>query len=139
MEFYKPLQYLKLVYDRNRQVIKLVSNINVLVGQFKALIRKKAEPSGLTDYLIEYFVTDDESREERYTDKDVVEFDIIPKWVPDNSETDLIDQVANAIKIDLGEKKASFYRVTVEIYLKNEVLGGKVTTTISNDGDIVID
>ena len=144
MELYKPLQYLKLVYDQKGRVVKLVSDINVLVGQYKILTRKLTEPSKTVDYLIEYFVKVDEGCLERFTFKDLVEFDILSDWPPENSETgiadqEIKDQVASAIKTDLDSKEAKFYKVTVEVYLQNGETGGKVTTTISENGDIVID
>ena len=149
MELHKPLQYLKFVYNKSRQSVKLVSNINVLVDKNKTLTRKNAVPVRTADYLIEYFVKHDDSGLERNTFKDLVEFDILPKWSHEYTKTEIedkelenkeiTDQVASAIKNDLSINKARFYMVTVVVYLEDGSTGGKVTTTISENGDIVID
>ena len=141
MALYKPLQKLKLVYNQNGQVVKIVSNINILVKEYKKLTRVLTEPpqsAGLADYLIEYYVKDDVTSLERYTFKDLVEFDILLNWSPENS-LPIEKQIEEAIKADLIKKNVPFYRVKTVVYLEDGSTGGKVTSTISNDGDIVID
>ncbi len=138
MGTYEPIQGLKLVYKQNEQVVKVVSDIDVLVDENKTLTRKATGLTGPADYLIEYCVTDHDDSLERYTFKDLVEFDILLNWSPENS-LPIEKQIEEAIKADLIKKNVPFYRVKTVVYLEDGSTGGKVTSTISNDGDIVID
>ena len=138
MGTYEPIQGLKFVYKQNDKLVKIVSDIDVLVDENKTLTRKATGSTGPADYLIEYCVTDHDDSLERNTFKDLVKFDILLNWSPDNS-LPIKKQVANAIKADLVKKNVPSYRVKTVVYLENGSTGGKVTTTISNNGDIVID
>ncbi len=138
MGTYEPIQGLKLVYQQNDKIVKVVSNISVSVDENKTLTRKVAESTGLADYLIEYLVKDHAGNLRGNTFKDLVEFDILSNWSPDNS-LPIEKQVEEAIKADLIKKNVPFYRVKTVVYLENGSTGGKVTTTISDNGDIVID
>ena len=141
MALYKPLQKLKLVYNQNRKLVKTVSNINFLTDKDKKLTRVVTGPpqsAGLADYLIEYYVRDDVDSPEGNTFKDLVEFNILSNWTPETS-AGIKEQVAKAVKADLMKKQVLFYRVTTVVYLEDGSTGGKVTTTISDNGDIVID
>jgi hypothetical protein len=140
MKYFEPFQRLdQYVYLKSENAVYVKSSVNVQLPNGSTLIGKDPVYNSSIVATLEYLFSVDNSAPEPYIFEQVrliKFFDNVPLVSASMDTATLTKTVRDAITQKLGSN--GFYTVTCIVYNNKNAVGGQVTNTISNQGDVAI-
>jgi hypothetical protein len=135
MEFYKPSQYLSLLFYREEiSNLYLKSRNDVLISANEALGSRMKNVSG-DDFDVDLNIVNDDEYDSQYIDSIQV-----VNQIRSDLNINVVDKTEDEIRTQIKTALGSSYQSTVssKVIKKDGSPGGKATNTIDQDGDIEI-
>jgi len=144
MNFYEPFQRLDLAgFNPRENAIYVKSMVNVLIPEKATLLGKDPylKDGEIGSAVIDFFHQLDENATSQKVFEQVRLVKVLEKVLSEKelglSGTRLTQKLAEKVKI-IFEGRPVEYRVTATVYNANSAVGGQVTTTIAQQGNIAI-
>jgi hypothetical protein len=140
MDYYKPFQNLSYMYSIANNAIYLRSSLNVFLPHKETLTSQDAAEMELKYFLKFTSISDVTNSEDYlYCHDSLIK---IPMKFAVKYDPKALDSVKNSIQknieADLINKGISFYSVTTTVHKRDGSVGGQVSNTISQQGEVVI-
>jgi hypothetical protein len=145
MKLFEPFQRLDLAgYNMKDNAIYVKSTLSTLLPEKSTLLGKDPviNRSPLGSATIDYFHQTDDAVTDIYIFEQIRLVKVLENVLNKEEMTltgrELTSRLNGAVKAKYGGSLVAFYSVTAHVYTDKSAIGGQVTTTIAQSGDVAI-
>jgi len=141
MDYYKPYQSLSYFYNTREGNIYLKSSVSVYMRSRESLATQDVLNDGISAVILKFNDIQDVAKSVDYLYVHDTMLRVIEKAKVSYNAADLAgskNSVLACVTEDLKNKGVSFYSVTAYVYKLDGSVGGQVTNTISQQGEVII-